>query len=111
MSFDPPLALLPLLQVLHALSFGATHLGSVQLLARIAPEGQFATAQADFSTALALLMAGGMAISGVLYADLGDRAYAAMALAAGLGGAFALLARRFVPAEDDPLRSHKQSPQ
>jgi MFS transporter, PPP family, 3-phenylpropionic acid transporter len=96
MSLDPPLALLPLLQLLHAFSFGATHLGSIQLLARIAPARQFATAQGDFSTVLALVMAGGLALAGVLYADLGGCAYAAMALAAALGGAFVLLARRFV---------------
>ena len=96
MSFEPPLALLPLLQVLHAFSFGATHLGSIQLLARIAPDRQFATAQGDFATVLALVMAGGLALSGVLYADLGGRAYAAMALAAAVGGAFVLVARRFV---------------
>jgi hypothetical protein len=41
-------------------------------------------------------MAGGMALAGVLYADLGGRAYAAMALAAALGGGFVLLARKFV---------------
>ena len=41
-------------------------------------------------------MAGGMALSGVLYADLGDRAYAAMALAAALGGVFVLLARTWM---------------
>src|SRR5438552_1959670 len=78
MSFDPPLALLPLLQLLHAFSFGATHLGSIQLLARIAPDRQFATAQGDFATVLALMMAGAMALSAVLYADFGGRAYAAM---------------------------------
>jgi MFS transporter, PPP family, 3-phenylpropionic acid transporter len=100
MSLDPPLALLPLLQLLHAFSFGATHLGSVQLLARIAPDRQFATAQGDFATVLALVMAGGMALAGVLYADLGGRAYAAMALAAALGGALVLLARRFVGGTD-----------
>jgi MFS transporter, PPP family, 3-phenylpropionic acid transporter len=100
MSFDPPLALLPLLQLLHAFSFGATHLGSVQLLARIAPDRQFATAQGDFATVLALVMAGSMALSGVLYADLGGRAYAAMALAAALGGALVLLARRLVGGRD-----------
>jgi PPP family 3-phenylpropionic acid transporter len=96
MSLTPPLALLPLLQLLHAFSFSATHLGSIQLLARIAPDRQFATAQGDFSTVLALVMAGGMALAGVLYADLGGRAYAAMALAAALGGGFVLLARRYV---------------
>lgn len=96
MSLNPPLVLLPLLQLLHALSFGATHLGSMQLLAHLAPARQFATAQGDFATLLALVMAGGMALSGLLYADLGDRAYAAMALAAALGGVFVLLARRLL---------------
>jgi MFS transporter, PPP family, 3-phenylpropionic acid transporter len=96
MSFDPPLALLPLLQLLHALSFGATHLGSIQLLARIAPRRQFATAQGDFATVIALVMAGAMALSGVLYADLGGRAYAAMALAAALGGSLLLLTRKWL---------------
>jgi hypothetical protein len=37
-----------------------------------------------------------MALSGALYADLGDRAYAAMALAAALGSIFVLLARGWV---------------
>jgi PPP family 3-phenylpropionic acid transporter len=96
MSLNPPLVLLPLLQLLHALSFGATHLGSMQLMAHLAPARQFATAQGDFATVLALVMAGGMALSGVLYADLGDRAYAAMAVAAALGGLFVLLARSWV---------------
>ena len=96
MSFDPPLALLPLLQLLHACSFGATHLGSIQLLARIAPDRQFATAQGDFATVLALMMAGAMALSGVLYADFGGRAYAAMALAAALGGACLFMTRRLL---------------
>jgi hypothetical protein len=35
-----------------------------------------------------------MALSGVLYAAYGGFAYAAMAVAAGAGGGFALLARR-----------------
>src|SRR5215471_4164083 len=96
MSFDPPLALLPVLQLLHALSFGATHLGSIQLLARIAPRRQFATAQGDFATVLALVMGGAMALAGVLYADLGARAYAAMALAAALGGSLLLMTREFL---------------
>src|SRR5262249_18451988 len=34
MALDPPVALLPPLQCLHALSFGATHLGAMQFLAR-----------------------------------------------------------------------------
>jgi hypothetical protein len=47
MTFDPPLALLPMLQLLHAFLFGATHLRSMQLLAPFAPARQFATGQGD----------------------------------------------------------------
>ena len=96
MSFNPPLVLLPPLQLLHALSFGATHLGSMQFLARRAPADQFAAAQGDFATVLAPVMAGSMALSGVLYADLGDRAYAVMALAGTLGGVLMLFARSLI---------------
>ncbi|HJY50939.1 MAG TPA: MFS transporter, partial [Stellaceae bacterium] len=96
MSLNLPLVLLPMLQLLHAFSFGATHLGSMQVLARHAPARQFATAQGDFATVLASVMAGSMALSGALYSDLGDRAYVAMALAAALGGVFVLSARSWV---------------
>jgi hypothetical protein len=54
------------------------------------PPGNSQRPQGDFATVLALVMAGGMAVSGMLYAELGDRAYAAIALAAGLGGVFVL---------------------
>ena len=36
MAFDSPVALLPVLQCLHGLSFGATHLGAMHALARLA---------------------------------------------------------------------------
>jgi hypothetical protein len=48
------------------------------------------------ATVLALGMAGGLALSGVLYANLGGRAYAAMALAAALGGGVLLATRRWL---------------
>ena len=38
MTFDPPAALLFPLQFLHALSFGATHLGTMMYLSQNAPE-------------------------------------------------------------------------
>src|SRR5213078_1641342 len=57
MALNPPAILLPALQCLHGLSFGATHLGSVQFLARAAPEDRAATAQGDFSTIIAVVMA------------------------------------------------------
>jgi PPP family 3-phenylpropionic acid transporter len=94
MALDPPTAALPWLQLLHALSFGATHLGALTYLARNTPAGQSATAQGYLAIALGAAMAGSMGLSGVLYAAFGNFAYAAMALAAIAGGACAFVAQR-----------------
>ena len=94
MAFDPPPALLPPLQCLHALSFGATHLGAVAVVARRAPAELAATAQGYLAVALGLVMAAALGVSGVLYARWGGFAYAAMALVAAAGALFAVLAHR-----------------
>jgi MFS transporter, PPP family, 3-phenylpropionic acid transporter len=94
MAFDPPLALLPVLQVLHGLSFGATFLGALQYLARTTPEGLGATAQGYLSIAQGLAMAAAMGLSGMLFGALGSLAYGAMAALAALGGILALAAHR-----------------
>jgi PPP family 3-phenylpropionic acid transporter len=94
MAFDPPWPLLAPLQCLHALSFGATHLGSMGLLSRAVPAELGATAQGYFAVALGLVMAVATAVSGVLYARWGVLAYGAMALAAAAGGLLALTAHR-----------------
>jgi len=94
MALDPPTLALPFLQLLHALSFGATHLGTLTYVARTTPHGQSATAQGYLAIALGAVMAGAMGLSGVLYAAFGVRAYAAMALAAIVGGTCALVAQR-----------------
>ncbi|MBI4273561.1 MAG: MFS transporter [Rhizobiales bacterium] len=94
MAFDPPATLLPALQALHALSYGATHLGAVGYLARAVPERLGATAQGYLATALGIAMAAATALSGELYAAFGDFAYAPMALLAAVGLAFALVARK-----------------
>jgi MFS transporter, PPP family, 3-phenylpropionic acid transporter len=93
-AFDPPLALLAPLQLLHAISFGATHLGTMQYLGRAAPPGGRATAQGDVATANSVMMAGASALSGVLYGISGSLAYGIMALFAAAGAACALAARR-----------------
>jgi MFS transporter, PPP family, 3-phenylpropionic acid transporter len=93
MAFDPPPVLLLMLQCLHALSFGATHLGAVGFVARVAPAGLGASAQGYLAVALALVMAGAMGVSGELYARWGSGAYWAMAVLAALG-ALVLLAGR-----------------
>ncbi len=94
MALDPLPALLPLLQCLHALSFGATHLGAVGFIVRAAPAAIGATAQGYLAVALGLVMAAAMALAGVLYARWGGLAYGAMALLAGAGGLSALAAHR-----------------
>ena len=94
MALDPPTAVLPFLQVLHALSFGATHLGALTYIARHAPPGQGATAQGYLAIALGLVMAASMGLAGWLYGAFGSAAYAAMALAAVVGGGCALVAQR-----------------
>jgi MFS transporter, PPP family, 3-phenylpropionic acid transporter len=94
MAFDPPAAVLPALQCLHGLSFGATHLGAIGFVARTAPSRLAATAQGYLAVALGLAMAGAMGLAGVLYQRYGSLAYAAMALAAGIGALCALAAHR-----------------
>ena len=93
MAIGPPALLLPFLQTLHALTFGATHLGAVGFVMRHAPPGQGATAQGYLAVALGAVMAAIMAVSGWLFAAYGNLAYAAMALVAAAGGACALYAR------------------
>jgi PPP family 3-phenylpropionic acid transporter len=94
MAFEPPAFMLAVLQLLHALSFGATHLGALMFLARHAPPAQAATAQGHLAVASGVAMAGAMALSGLLYRDFGSTAYAAMALMAITGGACGLVAHR-----------------
>ena len=94
MAFDPPALVLAGLQLLHALSFGATHLGALMFLARHAPPAQAATAQGYLAMASGLAMAAAMALSGVLYRDFGSAAYTGMALTTIAGGACGLVAHR-----------------
>lgn len=95
MALDPPTALLPALQCLHALSFGATHLGTMHVLARFAPPGQVATAQGDFAAVQGLTFAAAMGGAGLLVEAYDTSAYAAMAFVAVVGSAIAVIGRRY----------------
>jgi PPP family 3-phenylpropionic acid transporter len=94
MALDPRTELLPLLQCLHGLSFGATHLGTVGFIARATPADPGATAQGYLAVALGTITAAAMGLSGLLYASWGALAYGAMALMAGVGGLSALAVHR-----------------
>ncbi len=85
MAADPAIAIIAALQVLHGLSFGATHLGSVFLLTRLAPRSMYAQVQAWLAAAWAGSMAALTALSGSLYAAWGQHVYWLMAATSGIG--------------------------
>ena len=85
MAFDPPIAILLPLQILHAASFGAAHLGAMGFLARAVPRELAATAQGYVATVSGIVMASATGLSGLIYAASGSFAYLAMA-AMGLAG-------------------------
>jgi PPP family 3-phenylpropionic acid transporter len=94
MALDPSVVLLPMLQCLHGLSFGATHLGAMQVLAGLADRSGGATAQGDFSALQGVTFAAAMGLSGVLVERFGNFAYLAMSLAATFGFVTAFVGQR-----------------
>jgi PPP family 3-phenylpropionic acid transporter len=85
MGLDPPLALLVPLQLLHALTFGATHIGAIHFIGRAVPETRAGTAQALYASVTGgIAMGGAMLLAGPLYAAYAGRAYWAMAVIAAL---------------------------
>ncbi|MPZ38528.1 MAG: MFS transporter [Rhizobiales bacterium] len=94
MALGPPGALLPLLQCLHGLSFGATHLGTLAFIGRAAPRGLAATAQGYLAVSMGVAMAASTGLSGLFYGRFGAAAYGAMALIAAAGIAAALMTHR-----------------
>lgn len=95
MAFDPPLAALIILQILHALTFGATHLGTVHFIAQNVPAERAGTAQAlQASVTAGIAMGGATLLAGQLYGPFGAKAYLAMAVLGALGLLAALMAQR-----------------
>ena len=96
MAFDPPAAVLPVLQLLHAASFGAAHLGAMGFLARAVPRELAATAQGLVATASGIVMAAATGLSGLIYAASGSLAYLVMAAMGLAGFACAVIAHRLL---------------
>jgi PPP family 3-phenylpropionic acid transporter len=92
MAADPPVALLPALQLLHAGSFAATHLGMMGFMARAVPRELAATAQGLVATWSGLVNAGATFVSGFVFAATGSLAYLGMAAMALVGLVAALYA-------------------
>ncbi len=86
MSTDPTLAWLVPLQVLHGLTYGASHLGAIHFIGRAVPLTASGTAQAFYATiAMGVLQGAAVLLSGVLYKAYGGGAYLAMAGLAAIG--------------------------
>ncbi|MBO6635251.1 MFS transporter [Parvibaculum sp.] len=106
-ALNPPVALLFLMQGLHAFTFGAAHLGAVQFVTQAAPPRLAATAQSLYAAMASGVIMGLVTIGvGPIYGELGPKAYFVMAAAGAVafGGAL-LVAMRWngevlVPEED-----------
>ena len=94
-AMDPPLALLIAAQCLHALSYGAAHIGAIHFISQAVPEDHSALGQGLYAAfAMGLMMGAMTSVSGSLYASLGASAYLVMAAMAGLSLAGAIILAR-----------------
>jgi PPP family 3-phenylpropionic acid transporter len=93
MAFDPPGLALPLLQAVHGISFGATHLGTIGYLANAAPKKLGATAQGYLYVVMSAVLAAMLGLSGFLFGAYGVHGYFGMALVAFAGGLCVVAAR------------------
>jgi PPP family 3-phenylpropionic acid transporter len=88
MGFAPLGASVWLLQALHALTFAATHVGTMRLIQREAPEAMAGLAQTFYASLAGGLLLGLMTFaSGALFDWVGPAGYWAMAASAALGAA------------------------
>ena len=95
MCFDPPLGLLIPLQILHALTYAASHLGAMHFISRAVPERAAGTAQALYATFAAGVFMGVVTLaSGPAYAKFGGFAYAVPAVLAVIGLVLTLYLRK-----------------
>ncbi len=79
MTFDPPLAVLVPLQVLHGLTYGATHIGAIHFIHETVPREKQGTAQALYATmASGVAMGCATLIAGWVYASGESLSYLAM---------------------------------
>ncbi|MGE7472837.1 MFS transporter [Bosea sp. NPDC003192] len=92
MSADPGLAVTFLLQLLHGVTFGCMHLGTLAAVSALAPEARRAAAQGRLVAASALVMGLTTILSGYLYRLFGPGVFLAMVPVALLGLVLAALA-------------------
>ena len=90
---DAAIALV-VVQALHALTFGAAHLGAVQLIQRTVPPQLATTAQGLYVAMTGIGLGIGAYVSGQIYAAFQVRAYLFMAVTSAIGFGLALVLAR-----------------
>jgi PPP family 3-phenylpropionic acid transporter len=95
LALSPPLEVLLPLQLLHAGTFGAVHLGAIHFIARAVPPHLVGTAQSiHAAVTIGVFMALGQFASGHLFAAFGAAGYLLMTVSSALALAAALLLER-----------------
>ncbi|MEQ1695454.1 MAG: MFS transporter [Hyphomicrobiaceae bacterium] len=90
MSLDPSFGVVAGLQLLHALTYGATHVGAIHFIARAVPHKGAGTAQALYSAIGSGLITGAATImAGQFYPHLAGKTFLVMAALSGAGLAVA----------------------
>ena len=98
MAFDPPLAMTIVLQVLHAASYGLTHLGTIYFIRRAMDPAFAGTAQGLFGAISGgVIMTAAISLAGWAYAGEGAGAYGWMAAMCAAAFALAFALRRSAP--------------
>lgn len=83
---DPGLGVLVAVQMLHAFTFGATHLGTMHLIDRAVPAGYAVTAQSLYYTLSGGIILGlATVLAGDLYTAFAGQAFLAMTVMAAVG--------------------------
>lgn len=99
-ALNPPIAIMYLVQMLHAGTFGFTHLGTMHFIREKVPGSMRNTVQGLYSAlSSGVLMSATMWSSGPLYGAYGGAAFFVMAGVSAIAFALALILRRVSPKE------------
>ncbi|MBF9194759.1 MFS transporter [Microvirga terrestris] len=85
MSLQPGVEVMFVLQAMHALSFAATHIGTMAALTALAPRQARGRAQGIYGSLAALTTAASTVVSGLIYSEVGAGVFAAMAPLGAIG--------------------------
>jgi PPP family 3-phenylpropionic acid transporter len=99
MAFQPGLATTFVLQAMHGLSFGASHLGAIAALTAMAPLQARGRAQGLYGSISALIMVASTVLSGMIYRAAGSLVFAAMVPLGAAGLVLTLVALRMAKAQ------------